>query len=47
MIEQKSVDKDLRKAIKQSDGTYLSPFQQAKRYASELPLQTSTLDSDL
>ncbi len=37
MIEQKSVDKDLRKAIKQSDGTYLSPFQQAKRYASELP----------
>lgn len=37
MIEQKSVDKDLRKAIKQSDGTYLSPFQQAKCYASELP----------
>ena len=37
MIEQKSIDKDLRKAIKQSDGTYLSPFQQAKRYASELP----------
>lgn len=37
MIEQKSIDKDLRKAIRQSDGTYLSPFQQAKRYASELP----------
>lgn len=37
MIEQKSLDKDLRKAIKQSDGTYLTPFQQAKRYASELP----------
>ena len=37
MIEQKSVDKDLRKAIKQSDGTYLSPFQQAKRYSAELP----------
>lgn len=37
MIEQKSIDKDLRKGIKQSDGTVLSPFQQAKRYASELP----------
>lgn len=37
MIEQKSIDKDLRKAIKQSDGTLLTPFQQAKRYASELP----------
>ncbi|MCM1316054.1 MAG: methylase [Alistipes senegalensis] len=37
MIEQKSVNLDLRKAIKQSDGTYLTSFQQAKRYASELP----------
>lgn len=37
MIEQKSLGKDLRKGIKQSDGTVLSPFQQAKRYASELP----------
>ena len=37
MIEQKSIDKDLRKGIKQSDGTLLTPFQQAKRYASELP----------
>lgn len=37
LIEQKSINKDLRKAIKQSDGTYLSPFQQAKRYSSELP----------
>ena len=37
MIEQKSIDKDLRKAIKQSDGTLLNPFQQAKRYSSELP----------
>ena len=37
MIEQKSLDKDLRKGIKQSDGTLLTPFQQAKRYASELP----------
>lgn len=37
MIEQKSLGKDLRKSIKQSDGTYLSPFQQAKRYSAELP----------
>lgn len=33
MIEQKSLGKDLRKGIKQSDGSVLSPFQQAKRYA--------------
>ena len=32
IIEQKSSDKDLRKPIKQSDGTFLSPFQQAQRY---------------
>ena len=37
MIEQKGLGKDLRKGIKQSDGSILSPFQQAKRYASELP----------
>ena len=37
MIEQKSIDKDLKAPIKQSDGTLLTPFQQAKRYASELP----------
>ena len=37
LIEQKSVDKDLRKKIKQSDGTELTPFQQAKRYSMELP----------
>ena len=37
MIEQKSIDKDLRKPIKQSDGSLLTPFQQAKRYSSELP----------
>ena len=37
MIEQKSINKDLRAPIKQSDGTMLSPFAQAKRYASELP----------
>ena len=37
MIEQKSLGKDLKKAIKQSDGTFLTPFQQAKRYIIELP----------
>ena len=37
LIEQKGRDKDLRKAIKQSDGSLLTPFQQAKRYSSELP----------
>lgn len=37
LIEQKSIDKDLRKAIKQSDGLYLTPFEQAKRYIVELP----------
>lgn len=38
LIEQKSFDKDLYKAIKQSDGSLLNPFQQAKRYITELPL---------
>ena len=37
MIEQKSIGKSLSAAIKQSDGSLLSPFQQAKRYSSELP----------
>ena len=37
LIEQKGLGKDLRKPIKQSDGTLLTPFQQAKRYAAELP----------
>ena len=37
LIEQKGYDKDLNKAIKQSDGTLLTPFQQAKRYRAELP----------
>ncbi len=38
MIEQKSIGKDLRKGIRQSDGSFLTPFQQAKRYVTELPL---------
>ncbi|MBQ3003811.1 MAG: class I SAM-dependent DNA methyltransferase [Clostridia bacterium] len=37
LIEQKGVDKNLRAPIKQSDGSLLTPFQQAKRYAAELP----------
>ena len=37
LIEQKGADKDLNKAIKQTDGTYLTPFQQAKRYSANLP----------
>ncbi len=37
MIEQKSLGKDLGAPIRQSDGTSLNPFQQAKRYAAELP----------
>lgn len=38
MIEQKSITKDLNKGIRQSDGTILTPFQQAKKYIVELPL---------
>ncbi|WP_336619186.1 type IIL restriction-modification enzyme MmeI, partial [Helcococcus kunzii] len=37
LIEQKSINKDLRLGIRQSDGSLLSPFQQAKRYSIELP----------
>lgn len=37
LIEQKSKGKNLRNGIKQSDGSMLTPFQQAKRYSSELP----------
>lgn len=37
MIEQKSITKDLREGIRQSDGSVLNPFQQAKRYSMELP----------
>lgn len=38
LIEQKGLGKDLNKPIKQSDGLLLTPFQQAKRYITELPL---------
>lgn len=37
LIEQKGIGKALLKPIKQSDGTFLTPFQQAKRYSAELP----------
>lgn len=37
MIEQKSLGKDLNAPIKQSDGTLLTPGQQARRYAAALP----------
>ena len=37
MIEQKSLRKDLRKGIRQSDGSMLSPYQQAVQYSSMLP----------
>ena len=38
MIEMKSLGKDLRKPILQSDGKKLSPFQQAQRYILGLPV---------
>ena len=38
LIEQKGLGKDLNKPIKQSDGSLLTPFEQAKRYITELPL---------
>lgn len=37
LIEQKGKDIDLSKGQKQSDGSILSPFQQARRYAGYLP----------
>lgn len=36
LIEQKGIGKNLRKPIRQSDGSLLTPFQQAKRYSIEL-----------
>jgi hypothetical protein len=43
LIEQKSIGTDLRKAEKQSDGEYLTPYEQALRYATYLP-STDTPD---
>ena len=38
LVEQKGINKSLTGAIRQSDGSILTPFQQAKRYITELPL---------
>ncbi|MBQ4381317.1 MAG: class I SAM-dependent DNA methyltransferase [Oscillospiraceae bacterium] len=38
LIEQKSRDVSLKKGAKQSDGQILSPFEQARRYGANLPL---------
>ena len=38
MIEQKSRGKNLNAPIKQSDGTFLTPFQQVQRYIVKLPV---------
>lgn len=37
LIEQKGIKIDLAKSQEQSDGAILTPYQQAKRYADELP----------
>ena len=37
IIEQKSLDVNLDKAAKQSDGSLMNPFEQAKRYSDWLP----------
>ena len=38
LIEQKSLGKDLRAGIRQSNGSVLNPFQQARRYVAGMPL---------
>ncbi len=38
LIEQKSLGKDLRAGIRQSDGSLLNPFLQARRYVVSLPV---------
>ena len=38
LIEQKSLGKDLRKGIRQSDNSLLNPFLQARRYVLSLPV---------
>lgn len=37
LVEQKGCEVDLRKGYRQSDGSLLTPFQQARRYAGYLP----------
>lgn len=41
MVEQKSLDKNLNKPIVQSGGTKLTPFEQAKNYANNIPVNES------
>jgi type I restriction-modification system DNA methylase subunit len=38
LIEQKSIDKDLRAPVPQSEGGKLTSFQQAKKYVANMPL---------
>ena len=38
LIEQKSIDKDLRAPVPQSEGGKLTPFQQARKYVANMPL---------
>lgn len=38
LIEQKSIDKDLRAPILQSDGRKLTPYEQARQYVANMPL---------
>jgi len=38
LVEQKSIGRNLRAGIAQSDGSVLTPYQQAKRYIVDLPL---------
>lgn len=37
LIEQKGANRNLNSGIRQSDGTLLTPFQQAKRYSANMP----------
>lgn len=39
LIEQKSIDKDLRAPVPQSEGGKLTPFQQAKKYVANMPTE--------
>jgi len=41
LVERNDLGKGLKKPIKQSDGTLLTPFQQAKRYITETELPLS------
>ncbi len=38
LIEQKSIEKDLAKPVSQSDGSLLTPYEQAKKYVVDMPV---------